>query len=37
VIRWPYVSPIGINPGAEGIVDALDNLTLSSLSLARTS
>jgi peroxiredoxin len=26
VIRWSYVSPIGINPGADGILDALDSL-----------
>lgn len=23
VIRWSYVSPIGVNPGADGILDAL--------------
>jgi peroxiredoxin len=26
VIRWSYVSPIGINPGAEGILAALESL-----------
>ena len=26
VIRWSYLSPIGINPGADGILDALENL-----------
>jgi peroxiredoxin len=26
VIRWSYVSPIGINPGADGILEALDSL-----------
>jgi len=26
VIRWSYVSPLGINPGADGILDALDAL-----------
>lgn len=26
VIRWSHVSPIGINPGADGILDALDAL-----------
>lgn len=26
IIRWNYVSPIGINPGADGILDALDDL-----------
>jgi len=26
IIRWSYVSPIGINPGAEGILDALEGM-----------
>ena len=26
VIRWSYVSPIAINPGADGILDALEGL-----------
>jgi peroxiredoxin len=26
VIRWSYLSPIGVNPGADGILDALDSL-----------
>ncbi len=26
VVRWSYVSPLGINPGADGILDALDKL-----------
>lgn len=26
VVRWHYVSPIGINPGADGILEALDKL-----------
>ncbi len=26
VIRWSYVSPIGINPGADGILSALEDL-----------
>lgn len=26
IIRWSYVSPIGVNPGAEGILSALDAL-----------
>jgi alkyl hydroperoxide reductase subunit AhpC len=25
IIRWSYVSPIGINPGAEGILNALES------------
>jgi peroxiredoxin len=24
IVRWSYVSPIGVNPGADGIFDALD-------------
>jgi peroxiredoxin len=27
VIRWHYVSPIDVNPGAEGILEALETLT----------
>src|SRR5580658_5119905 len=26
VIRWSYVSPIGVNPGADGILSALEEL-----------
>jgi peroxiredoxin len=26
VVRWSYVSPIGMNPGADGIFDALEAL-----------
>jgi peroxiredoxin len=26
VIRWSYVSPVGVNPGADGILSALENL-----------
>ena len=26
VIRWSYVSPVGINPGADGILKALTSL-----------
>lgn len=26
VVRWSYCSPVGINPGADGILDALDRL-----------
>ena len=26
IIRWSYVSPIGVNPGADGILDALEHL-----------
>jgi len=26
VVRWSYVSPVGINPGADGILHALESL-----------
>lgn len=26
VIRWSYLSPVGVNPGADGVLDALDAL-----------
>jgi peroxiredoxin len=26
IIRWSYVSPIGVNPGADGILDALERM-----------
>jgi len=26
IVRWRYVSPMGINPGADGILDALEKL-----------
>jgi peroxiredoxin len=26
IIRWSYVSPVGINPGADGILKALEDL-----------
>jgi peroxiredoxin len=28
IIRWSYVSPIGINPGADGILKALEALSV---------
>jgi peroxiredoxin len=27
VVRWSYVSPVGINPGADGILHALEDLS----------
>lgn len=27
IIRWSYVSPIGVNPGADGILRALETIT----------
>ena len=29
IIYWSYLSPIGINPGADGILDALEEMSLS--------
>ena len=26
IVRWSYVSPIGVNPGADGILRALESL-----------
>ena len=26
IIRWSYLSPVGINPGADGILDALEKM-----------
>ena len=26
IVRWSYVSPVGVNPGADGILHALENL-----------
>jgi peroxiredoxin len=26
VVRWSYVSPVGVNPGADGILEALEKL-----------
>jgi alkyl hydroperoxide reductase subunit AhpC len=26
IIRWSYVSPMGVNPGANGILRALESL-----------
>ena len=26
VIRWSYVSPVGVNPGADGILEALEHM-----------
>jgi len=27
VVRWSFVSPVGINPGADGILRALEGLS----------
>lgn len=29
-IRWSYVSPLGVNPGADGILEALESMELKS-------
>jgi hypothetical protein len=26
VVRWSYVSPVGVNPGADGILRALEDI-----------
>ena len=26
IVRWSYVSPVGVNPGADGILRALENI-----------
>jgi len=26
IVRWSHVSPVGVNPGADGILRALENL-----------
>ena len=26
IVRWSYVSPVGVNPGADGILEALESL-----------
>ena len=26
IVRWSYLSPVGINPGADGILDALEGM-----------
>lgn len=37
IIRWSYVSPVGVNPGADGILEALEQLSPSSTSSPRVS
>ena len=27
IVRWSHVSPLGINPGADGILEALEGLS----------
>jgi peroxiredoxin len=33
VIRWSYVSPIGVNPGAHGVLNALESLSVNKKTL----
>ena len=35
VIRWSYVSPVGVNPGADGILRALEALQTEAVSMRR--
>ena len=36
IIRWSYVSPVEVNPGAEGILEALESLAQPEAAVART-
>ena len=36
VIRWSYLSPKGVNPGADGILDALEQITQPETASARS-
>jgi peroxiredoxin len=36
IVRWSYLSPVGVNPGADGILEALDSLRSSSNTDAAT-
>jgi peroxiredoxin len=29
IVRWSYLSPVGVNPGADGILDALEEMSQS--------
>jgi peroxiredoxin len=33
IIRWSYISPIGINPGANGVLNALESLNTQKIEL----
>jgi len=35
IVRWSYLSPIGVNPGADGIIAALERLTPEQLGRTR--
>ena len=36
-IKWSYCSPVGVNPGADGILEALESLTEHSVAAERAS
>jgi len=36
IIRWSYVSPVEVNPGADGILEALEQLAQPEAAVART-
>jgi len=36
IIRWSYVSPVGVNPGADGILEELEKLPQPEAAAART-
>jgi peroxiredoxin len=33
IVRWSYVSPLGVNPGADGILRALESLSQAKIAL----
>jgi alkyl hydroperoxide reductase subunit AhpC len=37
IIRWSYLSPVGVNPGADGILKALESLEHSPQAAGRSS
>jgi alkyl hydroperoxide reductase subunit AhpC len=37
IIRWSYVSPVSVNPGADGVLAALENLSTSTATAGATS
>jgi hypothetical protein len=36
VIHWSYLSPVGVNPGANGILSALEDLKANSQAISAT-
>jgi alkyl hydroperoxide reductase subunit AhpC len=37
IIHWNYLSPVGMNPGADGILDALEEMDRSKFLTAQNS